>query len=281
MNNIISLVGQKFGRLTVIKFAEKKPKGHSKWLCKCDCGNYKTVDGTHLKRHKIQSCGCLHKEITSKQNTKNLIGQRFGKLLVVERAGSNKKSNAEWLCLCDCGNEKIVLGTRLRKGITKSCGCLIKTCGSGIVKKGINSTHGLSGTRIYGVWASMKARCFRKTEPAYKYYGARGIIVCDEWKNDFMNFYNWAMSNGYKDNLTIDRIDVNGNYEPNNCRFITMAEQCNNRRSNRFVDYQNKKYTISQIHNITKLDRRTIKNRIKKYGVCEKIFKKGVLMDKM
>lgn len=271
MNNVSSLVGQKFGKLIVLKLAEHKPKGHSKWLCKCDCGNYKVVDGVHLKSHKIQSCRCLQKEIASLKSTKNLIGQKFGRLTVIERNGSNKRNQANWLCLCDCGKKITVLGARLRNGTTKSCGCL-REITKRKSKKGINSTHGLSQTRLYAIWSSMKRRCYKEKEPMYKYYGARGIKICDEWKNSFIDFYNWSMTNGYNDNLSIDRINNNGNYEPTNCRWATRQEQCNNRRSNYIVEYNGEKHTITEIHNKTKIDRRTIKSRIKKYGLCDKVF---------
>lgn len=274
MNKASSLVGQKFGKLTVVKLAEHKPKGHSRWLCKCDCGNYKVVDGAHLKSHKIQSCRCLQKEIASLKSTKNLIGQKFGRLTVIERNGSNKRSQANWLCLCDCGKKITVLGARLRNGTTKSCGCLRETI-KRKSKKGINIRHGLSQTRLYAIWSSMKRRCYKEKEPMYKYYGARGIKICDEWKNSFIDFYNWSMSNGYNDNLSIDRINNNGNYEPTNCRWATIQEQCNNRRSNYIVEYNGEKHTITEIHNKTKIDRRTIKSRIKKYGLCDKVFERN------
>lgn len=142
-------------------------------------------------------------------------------------------------------------------------------------KKGVNAIHGLSHTRIYNVWSSMKARCYNPNCPEYKYYGIRGIKVCDDWKNNFISFYNWAMANGYRDDLSIDRINNNGNYESTNCRWATRQEQCNNRRSNYIVEYKGEKHTITEIHNETKIDRRTIKSRIKKYGLCDKVFERN------
>lgn len=155
-------------------------------------------------------------------NTKaiDLSGTRVGKLTVVERLDNGKK----YRCKCDCGNETIVWTTNLRRTHTTSCGCVRSEN-----LRSIASTHGESKTRLFRIWCEMKHRCTIKSDTNYIKYGGRGISVCDEWCNDFTTFRDWAMSNGYRDDLTIDRIDGTGNYEPSNCRWATYTEQNINR----------------------------------------------------
>jgi len=159
----------------------------------------------------------------------NLIGQRFGRLEVLEGAGTDRYQKTIWLCQCDCGNTKIILGANLKSGNTTSCGCYHKE--STIAR---SVTHNLHHTRLYKVWCDMKKRCDNPRNKSYKYYGGRGICVCDEWK-EFESFNRWAFDNGYDENAprwecTIDRIDNDSNYEPLNCRWVTMEVQNNNKR---------------------------------------------------
>lgn len=165
----------------------------------------------------------------------DLSGQRFGQLVAVE-IDHHAGSRAIWKCKCDCGNMALVSVSNLRDGHTQSCGCLQATRVSDALR-----THGHKGSRsvnrLYPIWRAMKQRCFRQSSKAYKYYGGRGITVCDEWLK-YENFMKWAYSHGYDPNVergkcTIDRIDVNGNYEPNNCRFVDMVVQNNNKRNSR------------------------------------------------
>lgn len=156
---------------------------------------------------------------------KDITSQQFGKLKVISRVENDWLNNARWLCECDCGNEIIVLGYALRNKNTRSCGCLGRKS-----RINANTKHNLSDHRLHLIWDNMKQRCYNQKSPNFKYYGGRGIKICDEWLNNFINFYNWSMNNKYAENLSIDRIDNDGNYEPSNCRWVTMKEQCNNKR---------------------------------------------------
>jgi hypothetical protein len=153
----------------------------------------------------------------------DLSGKRFGKLVVVSRAYGEFKS-VKWLCECDCGKFNIITTASLICGNTKSCGCLRQ---SGDYCR----THGQSKSKLWGTWCSMRSRCRYPKKKDYKHYGGRGISVCEDWSNDFMTFYNWSLENGYREGLTIDRIDNDGNYEPSNCRWIPFSQQSINRRN--------------------------------------------------
>lgn len=177
----------------------------------------------------LLNCCFLRKWVNRMHNFIDLTGQRFGRLVVIERT-TNKGDHPSWLCRCDCGGEKIVRGSDLKSGHTQSCGCLHKEVVTSILEQRTNKhTHGKSRTRLYRIWSAMKSRCFDKKRECFKHYGGRGIAVCIEWKDNFQSFHDWAMANGYEEHLTIDRIDVNGNYEPSNCRWITLEQQQTNR----------------------------------------------------
>ena len=182
-----------------------------------------------------------------------IIGKKTGLLTVIQEIQeiNNNKKRTYLICKCDCGNYTRVLKSNFLTGHTKSCGCFAKQRSSiRMHYNNPNKKHGLYNTRLHTIWDAMKKRCYLKSHIYYKNYGGRGIKVYEEWldkDNGFINFYNWAMDNGYNDTLTIDRIDVNGNYEPNNCRWVTLIEQANNRSNNKIIFYKIEKYTATQL----------------------------------
>lgn len=201
----------------------------------------------------------------------DITGRKYNMLTVIKRV-KNKTKNSRWLCRCDCGNLVEVDASHLKNNGIKSCGCL--------KKKAIwTVSHGLSKTRIYEIWHGIKNRCYCKKNINYKNYGERGIKVCKNWKNDFKSFYIWAINNGYKDTLSIDRIDVNKNYEPNNCRWVSTKEQANNKRNNRFIEYKGITHTISEWSEILNIKRNTLDKRINKMSI-EEAFNKPIEKNK-
>lgn len=206
----------------------------------------------------------------------DLTGKRFEKLVVIKYVEKGK-----WLCKCDCGNEKIIRGDSLKQRLTLSCGCLhkrivAKTCKNNFQK------HGLSKTRLNNIYHNIKQRCLNVKDPKYYCYGGRGIKICDEWKNDFKAFYDWAISNGYDDNLTIDRIDNNGNYEPSNCRWATYKIQANNTRKNHYITYNNETHTLTEWASKNNIKISTLSMRLKsKNFTTEKALTKGKKCEKL
>lgn len=235
-----NLTGRKYGRLTVIDYDYTDSNGETWWLCKCDCGNPELVSVRRqsLRQGHTTSCGCKIHEIKD-----DLAGKHFNRLTVIGFAGRDHAHKAMWYCRCDCGVELVVDGYNLTSGHTKSCGCWnIESLQSRSTIHG----HSHTGEGIYPVWKSMRARCNNPNSHAYNNYGGRGISVCEKWDNDFQAFYDWSMSNGYEPNLTIDRINNNEGYAPENCRWTTPKEQANNKRTCRYITYANETHTIAE-----------------------------------
>lgn len=267
MPKFIDLTGQRFGKLTVLTRVEDGPGHNKRWLCLCDCGRRVVVFGHNLKKGTNACVYCLGKRVTDK------TGNRYGRLIVIGRATPDNKGRNKWRCRCDCGNETIVRGEALENGTTRSCGCINKERWAeyGKAKK----THGHSRTPIYCVWSSMKQRCQDKNNWAYQYYGGRGINVCAEW-NSFSSFYAWAVSNGYDENAprgrcTLDRIDNNGDYCPENCRWITLLQQANNKRNNVRIEFNGESHTFTQWSEITGIPRETLRGRYYRGWNAERI----------
>lgn len=243
-------IGDVFDMLTVIDrlddYVAPNGKHHPRWLCECSCEEHNQVIRvtSTLKNGCFHSCGCYS------EPPKNLIGMVFGRLTVIERADDYIKPSGEcipmWKCKCECGNECIKNQYSLLEDYTHSCGCLrIENTIKAHIK------HGESKDRLYNIWMNIKKRCYDQNCPDYKNYGERGIIMCDDWKNSYEKFSDWAFANGYKANTprgkcTIERINVNGNYCPKNCKWADMKEQGNNKRNNRIIAIEGKTLTVAQ-----------------------------------
>ena len=194
----------------------------------------------------------------------DLTGQRFGMLYVlkeaapIQRKDNPSQSRRRWLCRCDCGAEKIILQDNLKRGLSKSCGCIK----GGDVRGAQLRTHGESASRLYAIWQQMKNRCYNKNATFYKDYGGRGISVCDDWKSSYECFRDWANSHGYTEDLTIDRIDCDGDYCPDNCRWVDRVAQANNRRSNRIYSYNGETHNVTEWAKLIGISPKTLFSRL-------------------
>ena len=191
----------------------------------------------------------------------DLTNKRFGRLFVVGRAENSKEGKPTWKCECLCGNIVTIRGAALSSGHTVSCGCYCRDT---------HTSHGGESTRLYNVWRSMKARCLTPSHKAYTDYGGRGITVCKEWLN-FSKFREWALSNGYDENApkwvcTLDRINVNKGYAPENCRWVDMFEQGRNKRNSKIIEYNGEQHTLREWADILGIGYQTLYARITRYG---------------
>ena len=201
---------------------------------------------------------------------KDLTGQKINHWTVLERAQNyiqpNGRSVVMWKCQCDCERRTIAIirSDTLKDGKSTQCiSCARSFAANEAVKK--LKIHGERNTRLYGIWVNMRSRCNNTKNLDYKDYGGRGIVVCEEWDSSYVAFRDWAKSNGYSDDLTIDRIDVDGNYEPSNCRWATIKEQANNRRSNKMLTFNGETHSIHMWSEILGINYNTLYNRLHKY----------------
>lgn len=334
------LTGRRFGKLVVIRrtpdYVNKDGIKRSQWLCRCDCGNEKVLLSYRLKSGNDTSCGKCEKTI-------DMIGQRYGLLTVIEKAPDREHENSKptkmWKCVCDCGNTVICSRQALTSGEKKDCGCVkegkylvgkrygklvirkiirekgrearvecicdcgniatpllsrvinnkVYSCGCYRAEKSkeIHTKHNMSKTRIYKVWKKINDRCNNPGNKSFHYYGGRGIKICDEWSGEHgaENFIKWAYENGYDENApkgeyTIDRIDVDKDYAPSNCRFVSMRVQNNNTRKTIKKVINGEELTVSEISEKYGIRKDKIRYRIKCGMEEDKIIHKGNLTEK-
>jgi hypothetical protein len=195
-------------------------------------------------------------------NLVDLTGRRFGRLIVVRFDGYyGEKKYPKWLCRCDCGSVKSYFASNLLYNKSKGCGCRRRD-----VSKTINLKHGMSNTRLYRIWSNIKDRCYRSKNPFYHRYGGRGIIVCEDWL-DFESFAKWALEHGYSEHLSIDRIDNDKGYYPDNCRWVNQYIQSRNTSRNNVITYNNKTMIAADWARSLGVNQTTLDERIEKYGI--------------
>jgi hypothetical protein len=248
------VIGKTINKWHIDSFALTKKWEHY-YNCTCECGTKKVVCGRNIITGKSKSCGCQKSKATHDRCFIDVTGQKFNKLTCIKW---EKRNNAVyWYCQCDCGNFTWVEASNLKHGEVKSCGC---------TKEHVNRVHGMSHSRLHRIWSKMQERCFNPNCLSFKYYGQREITVCDEWRgtDGFIRFMNWSLEHGYKDELTIDRINNDGNYEPNNCRWTTQKVQNRNTRVNPHYELNGKMYTIPELAEEFSLPYATVAQRLRK-----------------
>ena len=292
-------IGQSFGKFTVIDFSRTYENGKNLttayFICRCECGNTITARATDIICGRLPSCQCSKAEIYKKikenyrppEEILSHIGETHNYLTiigVIRKESDNGRRSNFYKCTCICGNTTEIRCHRVLTNQTISCGCYHDGLLARMEIRERYRAHDLSSTTLYKKWIGIKQRCHNPNHIHYKHYGGRGVNICNEWlafdyntnvNIGFINFYNWSIEAGYHEGLTIDRIDVNGNYEPNNCRWITQDAQSKNKRSNVYITYEQKfdeigkppiRYTfpVSIWSKITGLSGHTITNRLRK-----------------
>lgn len=281
MGTLIDMTGKKFGRLTVLRRDGVNKQGEAMWRCSCECGGEISTTGTRLRDGITKSCGCLQfeqRQAMGKANYgtgKNYIGQKFGRWTVLARSGKSTSGNALYLCKCDCGKEKVIQINTLTSGQSTSCGC-----SSAEITRERATIHGYSHHPLYHVLSDMIDRCYNPNSQEYQRYGARGIKVCDEWRNDKAAFVVWALTHGYERGLQIDRVDNNLGYYPDNCRFVTNRENTNNRRNTVFVEIRGDVMPVTIASELYGVNSKTMSERYRQGYRGEDLIFKGNLRRK-
>ena len=252
---LIDLTGQRFGKLLVKEYIYSKNK-KKYWRCLCDCGKESIVSTSNLRKKKrgITSCGC--------SRMIDITGQRFERLVVEGPSHQQEGGTWHWKCICDCGNTLTVNGTCLRNGNTKSCGCLMKELMSKRFRK-----NGVSRTRIGNIHHGIMRRCYNPKDKDYPHYGGRGIEVCIDW-HDIVTFYKWAEEH-YTAGLTIERINNDGNYCPENCKWIPREEQAKNRSNNHPITFNGETKLVKDWADLLEMKPYIIYNRLRKNWTIE------------
>lgn len=232
------LTGLQFSNWLVVSFSHKDSK-RNYWDCECQCEKKtrRIIDTYPLVHKKRKSCGCLPRV--------DITNEKFGKWKVLEF--SHMKGRSYWICQCDCGTMSTKRLDQLTAGITRDCGC-----SNNFNMDGTTSSKevGEMDSRIASIWYGMHHRCQNKDHINYSGYGGRGISICKDWYY-YDNFKDWAMKNGYSDDLELDRIDNDGNYNPSNCRWATREQQCYNKRNTIYIEYKGKKRTLKELSELT------------------------------
>lgn len=261
MKRIILHNGDRYGRLEVIEFSHIGERGASFYHCKCDCGTICTVKTLNLRRGATRSCGCLQQETRSANYALPLSsGDKFGRLTVLRFSHSSGRGLRIWECRCECGNTVFAKALDLKRKAVRSCGCLRTE----ILKK--PKTHGMAYSRLNGIYRKMKQRCYNPKIKNYRNYGSRGITVCDECLNGFEPFMEWAINNGYSEELTLDRVNNDGAYSPENCAWRTYKEQGNNRRGNKHLSLHGETHTLAEWARLLGMKPQTLAARINRHG---------------
>jgi len=267
------MIGRKFNLLTVIDaVSERNSVGRVMWLCKCDCGEECVREGVKLRNGTSKSCGCLNHVVV------DILGKRFGKLVVMAlNPLRNKHGGAMWDCICDCGKNKTYSYQLLKNGKAVSCGCKSKEWQRIFGEQA--SVHGLCKHPLYKQFHGIIDRCYNPHTPNYPMYGGKGVSVCDEWRNDFKTFYDWALANGWERGMHIDKdhkaITAGVKpmlYSPEWCSVMTHFENSQRKRNSILIEYSGETHNLTEWANKLGIKKHTLLFRIERKWPLEKAF---------